>query len=231
MACRDELMGEGHRSGGDAEASGKVSGYDFSFAEGGLSRFDELVGMLQAGTIHGSKLLSLHLIILRKERFHFIQHARIDLLQAFDVPMQLGVRRNPDEPIILDPFLAILGLLRLNDADDAGPDDTARGGGVIQQEEDVQGYSVIALRGRDKTEIVRKNNATGKHLPQLESSKSLVIGVFVAAAFGVSTTVIASPLSGSNVGMFSNDFIAVIVNSPTAARVARMGENSARTDI
>ena len=59
--------------------------------------------MLGATAIGYPELLILHLIVLLEECFHFIQRARIDFFQSFDVSMKLGVRRDADESVVLYP--------------------------------------------------------------------------------------------------------------------------------
>jgi hypothetical protein len=103
-----------------------------SLSEDRLSCFDEFLRALGADTLGRAKALALHEVIFFEKRFNFIKHPRIDLLQIFDVPVQLCVGSDSDQTVVSKPLLAVIGLLRFDRSDDARPDDTACRSGVVE---------------------------------------------------------------------------------------------------
>ena len=89
------------------------------------------------------------------------------------------------EEAVVAVLLFAFDLFAFDDADESGTNGDARKGGLVHQEENVNGVAVGSLGPGKEAEIVGEAHAGGKDLFDGEDVLLLVEGELIAAAFRV----------------------------------------------
>src|SRR5580704_19064193 len=89
-----------------------------------------------------------------------------------------------DDAIVTVGLFLLVDLLAFDDADGTGFDQAADKGGLVHEDEDINGIAVTGSGGRDEAEVVGEAHTGGKNAAKKEDAIVGIIGVFIAAAFG-----------------------------------------------
>jgi len=113
------------------------------------------------------EFLSSLLVIRNEKRLHLGQQRLANVVYSFQALVIVGMNGDTEEAIVGFRF-SILGLLGLDDADNAHVHKAADMGRRIHQHHDVERITVVYQGSRDEAKIKRKHHAFRKHSSQLE---------------------------------------------------------------
>src|SRR5688572_8793425 len=124
-----------------------------------------------------------NLLIIHKKRLDLPENRGVDVAETRNFRIQQRLLCNGNESWVFLPFLLFLRI-GFQDADQPAFQQAARKCGLVHEDQDVNRISIIALCGRNKTEIVWKHHSFRQNFGKLKHSQIGIIFEFVPASLG-----------------------------------------------
>jgi hypothetical protein len=97
-------------------------------------------------------------IVGLEERLDLIEQARPEIVESFDMRMDVSVCGDREQAIVPDPLCSLLPLFRFDDANEPDGQHTSDRHRTVHENQHVERIAILAERRWNEAEVVRKGN-------------------------------------------------------------------------